>query len=182
MSLISVGFAEELFSRGYHLRNMAEGFHFGRISPKLAILLALILSSSIFGIAHASNPNATFVSSFNIAIAGIFLGLGLILLDELAIPIGLHITWNFFQGNVFGFPVSGKSTIGGTFLKIEQSGPVWFTGGAFGPEAGVIGLIAMGIGMVAIVLYARWERGSAEIDPTIAIYQPPPPNSLIKNL
>lgn len=178
---ILVGFAEELLSRGYHLRNMAEGFHFGRISPKLAILLALILSSVIFGIGHASNPNATVVSSINIAIAGIFLGLGLILLDELAIPIGLHITWNFFQGNVFGFPVSGTSTVGGTFIQIEQSGPVWFTGGAFGPEAGVIGLVAMAIGMLAIVLYARWERGSAEIDPSIAIYHPASSQQTHKN-
>jgi membrane protease YdiL (CAAX protease family) len=169
---LCVGFYEELWSRGYQLTNVAEGFNFRPIGHRLATLIALVLTSAVFGFLHASNPNATFISSFNIAVAGIFLGLGFVLTGELAIPIGLHMTWNFFQGNVFGFPVSGTATIGATIFRVEQGGADLLTGGAFGPEAGAIGLVAIGIGCVLTWLFVGWEKGSAAIEPSIAAYRP----------
>lgn len=155
---LCVGFYEELMSRGYHMKNMIEGFSF--LGDRTAIVLAMILSSAIFGLLHAANPNATFISTFNIFLAGIFLGFGYILTGELAIPIGLHITWNFFQGNVFGFPVSGN-TIGPSFIRIKQGGDALITGGAFGPEAGLIGIGAIILGMFLTSLWVRRSRGSA---------------------
>lgn len=157
---IAVGVGEELLSRGYHLKNMAEGLSF--IRPKGSIIIATILSSAIFGLMHAANPNATVISTFNLFLAGLFLALGYILTGELAIPIGLHITWNFFQGNVFGFPVSGTDA-GATFVAIEQGGPPLITGGAFGPEAGLIGVAAMILGSVLTILWVRVRYGRVGI-------------------
>lgn len=151
-----VGIQEEMLSRGYHLKNLAEGLNsINFISPKLAVIIAMVLSSAVFGLLHANNPNASFISTFNIFIAGLMLALGFLWTKQLAIPIGLHITWNFFQGNVFGFPVSGTNSNATSVLEIAQTGPEWFTGGAFGPEAGVIGLIMMAVGVFAIWLYTR---------------------------
>ena len=156
---VSVGIYEEFIFRGYQLKNVAEGFNaFKRISPKTAILISLLLTSAVFGLAHLSNPNATWVSSFNIFLAGIFLAMGFLLTGELAIPIGLHITWNFFQGNVFGFPVSGTQA-GVTLISIQQGGPALFTGGAFGPEAGLIGIAAMILGSLLTIWYVKWRYG-----------------------
>jgi uncharacterized protein len=166
---ISVGIYEEMLFRGYHLRNLAEGFEGRFINPRFSLLLAYFLSSIVFGVAHASNPNATFISSFNIAIAGLFLGLGFVLTGELAIPIGLHITWNFFQGNVFGFPVSGMQ-FGATFIQINQAGPELLTGGAFGPEAGLIGLAAMLLGSLLTVIWVRYHHGTANLRQDLAVY------------
>jgi uncharacterized protein len=164
-----VGINEEMLFRGYFLRNMAEGFEGRLINPRAALLLAFILSSLIFGVAHAANPNATTISTINIAIAGLFLGLGYVLTGELAIPIGLHITWNFFQGNVFGFPVSGGQ-FGATFIEINQLGPEMITGGAFGPEAGIIGLGAMLLGSLLTILWVRWNYGKARLRDELAVY------------
>jgi membrane protease YdiL (CAAX protease family) len=167
---LAVGIYEELISRGYLLQNLAEGFNWPILKTRGAIVAAWLLSSVIFGLGHADNPNATPVSTFNLILAGIFLGLGYVLTGELAIPIGLHITWNLFQGAVFGFPVSGMASTT-TFIAIIQEGPDLWTGGAFGPEAGLLGIFAMFVGSLLTWLWIRWRKGETALRASIA--QPP---------
>ena len=147
--------AEELFFRAYPLINLSEGFHNQKISRNLALWLAAILTSLIFGMAHLSNPHASWIAAGNIFIAGVMLSLGLIYEGEMALPIGLHFSWNFFQGVIFGFPISG-TLAPANLIRIQQSGPQLFTGGNFGPEAGLIGLAAMLIG--SLWLIRRYSR------------------------
>jgi hypothetical protein len=162
-AFVGVGIQEELFSRGYQLKNLSEGLHaLRRVGPRTALILATLISAAIFGLLHAANPNATLISTVNIMLAGLMLSLGTLLTGELAIPIGLHITWNFFQGNVFGFPVSGGTSFV-SVLTIEQHGHPLVTGGAFGPEAGLIGVAAMGLGCALTVLWLRWRRGPVRL-------------------
>jgi membrane protease YdiL (CAAX protease family) len=169
---ICVGIYEELLMRGYLLKNVAEGLSFEPLGNRGGVWIAYITTSLIFGVLHAGNPNATVLSTFNIAVAGLFLGLGMLLTGELAIPIGLHITWNFFQGNVFGMPVSGTKWVGATVLQSAETGPDLWTGGTFGPEAGLLGIIAMLIGSLATIWYVRRTRGQAVIQDAIAVYKP----------
>lgn len=171
---LCVGIYEEMFSRGYQLKNLAEGLNFRFLKPRAALLLAYLASSTFFGLLHTGNPNATWVSTINLIIAGLFLGLGYILTGELGISIGLHITWNFFQGNVFGFPVSGTRTAG-SIISTQQGGPELWTGGAFGPEAGLIGLLAIALGCLIIIGWVRWQYGEVELQEQLAIYQPRKP-------
>jgi membrane protease YdiL (CAAX protease family) len=168
---LCLGFYEELSSRGYQLTNIAEGLNFPWVGARGAVLLAWVLSSAVFGVLHLANPNASAVSTLNIAFAGFLLGAGYVLTGQLAIPVGLHVTWNFFQGNVFGFPVSGIETIGATFVETEQGGPDLFTGGVFGPEAGLLGVGAMVVGIGAISLYVRLRYGAVGLQTSIA--EPP---------
>ncbi|CAN5564261.1 type II CAAX endopeptidase family protein [soil metagenome] len=168
---LCVGIYEELFSRGYQLLNMAEGLNYPSLGPRGAVVAAWIISSSIFGLVHLGNPNATLLSAFNIALAGLLLGASYILTGQLAIPIGLHITWNFFQGTVFGFPVSGLEPIGASFLSTKQSGPDLWTGGAFGPEAGLMDPIVTLIGISLIAIWVRLRRGRVDIHTPLA--EPP---------
>ena len=140
---IFVGWNEELLSRGYHLQTIASG---------LNLFWGVVISSAIFGLLHLGNPNATWVSAAGIFFAGVFLAYGYIRTKQLWLPIGLHIGWNFFEGVVFGFPVSGLADIY-KLIRIQVRGPEIWTGGAFGPEAGLIVLPALLLGALLIHLY-----------------------------
>jgi hypothetical protein len=103
---------------------------------------------------HLGNPNATWVSTLGIFLAGIFLAYGYIRTKQLWLPIGLHIGWNFFEGVGFGFPVSGLDDIY-KLIRIEVTGPELWTGGAFGPEAGLIVIPALIVGGILIYLFTK---------------------------
>lgn len=163
LQFFAVGFAEEILLRGYLLTNVAEGL-VGYTSRAVAAGVAVLLSSVVFGAAHLLNPNATLVSTAGISLAGIFLAVGYVLTDELAIPVGLHVTWNLFQGGVYGFPVSGLG-IDANVVDTAETGPDLFTGGAFGPEAGLLGVLGTVLGTVLVVAYVRWRYGEVRLAP-----------------
>jgi membrane protease YdiL (CAAX protease family) len=144
---IFVGWNEELLSRGYHLQTLASGTN---------LFWGVVISSSVFGLAHLGNPNATWVSAAGIFFAGLFLAYGYLRTGQLWLSIGLHIGWNFFEGVVFGFPVSGLDIY--RLIRHQVQGPEIWTGGAFGPEAGLIVLPALVVGSVLIYFYTRDRR------------------------
>ncbi len=141
---VLVGWQEELFSRGYLLQNLADG---------LNLTWGVILSSVIFALGHMFNPNISWIAVLGLVCSGFFLAAGYLFTRRLWLPIGLHIGWNFFEGVVYGFPVSG---LGDIFHLVHQTanGPAGFTGGAFGPEAGLIQLPALGLGVLIMAWYA----------------------------
>ncbi len=134
-----VGFYEELLSRGYHLQNLEDG---------LNKVWAVLLSSAYFGMLHFTNPYATWVSTLGITVIAFWLAYAYLHTRSLWLPIGIHIGWNFFQGTIFGFPVSGLTMP--HLLHHTPSGPTLFTGGDFGPEAGLIVLPALAIGAILV--------------------------------
>lgn len=146
--MILVGFWEELVFRGYQMINLSEGLNLSFISRRQAAVLALILTSALFGLLHLRNPNADWLSTFNIAVAGFMLGFPFLITGRLSYSMGLHTGWNFFQGGVFGFAVSGLRN-NTSLIQINQTGPPLFTGGVFGPEAGLLGLL----GIIAIISF-----------------------------
>jgi membrane protease YdiL (CAAX protease family) len=144
LGFILVGWNEELLSRGYHLQNFKDG---------LNTLWAVIISSAIFGGLHLSNPNAIWLSALGIFFAGVFLAYGYLRTRQLWLPIGLHIGWNFFEGVIFGFPVSGLETY--RLIRTSVKGPELWTGGLFGPEAGLLVLPALLLGAILVNVYTR---------------------------
>lgn len=165
---LSVGIAEELAFRGYLLLNVAEGFNVRFINSRGALIVSWLFTAALFGIAHAIRPNADILGIVNITLAGIWLGLGYVLTGSLAISIGAHIAWNFFQGNVFGFPVSGTNFFPTTFIAIEQSGPEAWTGGAFGLESSLMGPFAIALGILLVAVWARIRYGKLMLFTAIA--------------
>jgi membrane protease YdiL (CAAX protease family) len=105
--LLGVAVSEELWNRGYLLKNLAEGLSFEPFGPRSGILWASFITALLFGLLHATNPGASAVSTLALVLAGVLYASAYVLTGELAIPIGYHLTWNFFEGAVYGFPVSG---------------------------------------------------------------------------
>jgi membrane protease YdiL (CAAX protease family) len=141
---ILVGWQEELLSRGYQLQNISEGMN---------LTWGVLISSTAFALSHLLNPGANWISTFGIFLAGLFLSLGYILTGQLWLPIGLHIGWNFFEGVVFGFPVSGLNPY--ALVKVSLTGPEIWTGGQFGPEAGLLLLPALLLGAILVFIYSK---------------------------
>ena len=144
IAFIFVAWNEELMSRGYHLQTISSG---------LNLFWGLIISSVIFGGLHLANPNATWVSALGIFFAGLFLGYAYVSTGRLWLSIGLHIGWNFFEGVIFGFPVSGLDIY--RLINTRIIGPDLWTGGPFGPEAGLIILPSLALGAGLVYLYSR---------------------------
>ncbi|MHC4609910.1 MAG: lysostaphin resistance A-like protein [Planctomycetota bacterium] len=168
VTFLIVSAEEELMCRGYVLTNLAEGLNWTRSGPRWAIILATLLSAALFGALHLLNPHTSAMSTLSAFLGGIVLALGYILTGELAIPIGFHTTWNLFQGNVFGFRVSGEDFSSATLFAIEQDGPELWVGDAFGPESGLLVFAAVVLGCLLIVLWTRWRYGRAGLHTAIA--------------
>lgn len=147
-----VAFTEELFLRGYVLNNLMKSMH---------RYVALIVSSLMFTLIHIFNPNFTWIGFSNILLAGVLLGLPYIYNQRLWLPIALHFSWNFFQGSIFGFNVSGQETY--SLITQSRTTDTLWNGGAFGFEGSVLSLIfeLLAICMVGWY-YNRKEKTSAQ--------------------
>ncbi len=146
---ILVGVAEETDARGYMLQNLAEGIRFWP---------ALLVSSLYFALLHLLNPGAGVTSTIGILFAGILLALGYYATGRLWFSIGMHAAWNFAEGPIFGFLVSGLNM--GGLLKLNVTGPDWLMGGGFGPEAGAL---AVAVEVVMIAVLFVWARSRPRI-------------------
>lgn len=156
-----IGFGEELLFRGYCFQALLRGTNAG---------VAIVLSSSVFALMHVWNPHSTLFALVNVGLAGALFGLAYIRSGALWLPIGMHWAWNFFQGPVYGFPVSGIPAR--SILLADARGAEWLTGGAFGPEGGALVTLVMTAGILFFLLsgaHRRWipaeALSSTEQDP-----------------
>lgn len=129
--------SEEVLFRGYVFQTMSQG---------ITVLPSILIMSSVFGIGHVNNPNATALSTANVVLAGIWLSFAYQKTRSLWLPFGLHMAWNFTQTTVYGFPTSGMTFSDQRLWNATVAGPAWVTGGPFGPEGSVLATIALVLG------------------------------------
>jgi membrane protease YdiL (CAAX protease family) len=126
--LLMISFSEEIVFRGYVLRNMMKSFN---------KWLALLISALLFTLVHASNPGVPWAGLLNTFIGGLLIGITYINTRSLWLPILFHFTWNFMQGPIVGFHVSGISF--NSLLILETKGNSLVSGGDYGLEASLVG-------------------------------------------
>lgn len=148
MSLfVIVAINEELLMRGYVLNNFLISFN---------KYVALLLSSLLFALMHFSNPEFSLIGFINLFLAGVFLGLPYLFNRNLWFPIAAHFSWNFVQGTVLGFEVSGKSV--SSILKHNYENASIWNGGGFGFEGSIVSSILLIMSIIILhVLYTRFS-------------------------
>jgi len=152
--------------------NLFRGFLFQRLVAGMGAWPAQILLGLFFGISHWGNPGMHGAikvwATLNIALAAVFMGLAYLRTRSLALPIGIHLGWNWTQGNVLGFAVSGTTEQHGWLRPILQGKPQWMSGGAFGLEASVFGVAAV---LLGIFLLWKWKGSGDAVAPPGAALQ-----------
>ncbi|QNP41704.1 CPBP family intramembrane glutamic endopeptidase [Lysobacter solisilvae (ex Woo and Kim 2020)] len=137
------------------------GFLFQRLVDGAGVWVAQIALAVLFAAAHWGNPDmqgATRVwASLDIALGALMLGMAYLRTRSLALPFGLHLGWNWMQGHVLGFDVSGVD-LPGWFLPQLLDRPAWMTGGAFGPESTVF---AVAVDLAVLALLWKWQGSAA---------------------
>lgn len=145
---LSTAMLEEILFRGFIFQRLLDG---------IGTWPALIAMAALFALAHWGSPGmqgATEIVAFlDIFLAGLMLGLAYVRTRSLALPLGLHLGWNWTQGHVLGFGVSGYD-FAGWVKPVFQGKAEWLTGGAFGPESSIFSPL---VSLVVIVLLWRWK-------------------------
>ena len=147
------GGTEEVATRGWLLT---------RIAARTNLPLAIAISSSLFGILHLGNSGVTFISLLNIVLDGVLAGLLLIYTDSIWLVVAQHGTWNYVQGNLLGFQVSGTGADASIFSFTMGSGPDWLTGGEFGAEGSIITTLVLLVSVVMV--YRLGERRERAVE------------------
>lgn len=159
ITMICVGYYEELLFRGYLNLNLFEGLKSSAFKQNwIPGLISILIISGLFGLAHANNPNATSFGIINVTLAGVMLGIPFLATGRLAMSIGIHFAWNFVQGGIVGVSVSGIPARY-SLLVSRSSENHFFTGGAFGFEGGLLGTFGLLLILGHILVYLKyWHR------------------------
>lgn len=140
---------------------MLRGFVLGRmLSAGMNRFVALFLSSALFSAMHLFNPNFALLPFVNILLAGCLLGASFLYTRNLCFPVVLHWFWNWLQGPVLGYEVSGMDS-GETLLTLRLTGSDLLTGGSFGFEGSLLCTVLLVVGTLAIIGYYE-RRGRKE--------------------
>lgn len=129
------------------------GFVLGTLEKATKWPVAACVSSLLFGLVHLINQGATLPAVIGITGAGLLMAFAYRRSGSLWLPIGLHFGWNVCEGLIFGFPTSGVPMQ--ALVTLQLHGPAWLTGGAFGPEGGLMLLAALGIGGLLVWGYTH---------------------------
>jgi membrane protease YdiL (CAAX protease family) len=151
---------EEILFRGYPLQ---------LLTKILGRWPAILITSALFSAAHAWNPHVDALAFLNIFLAGVLLALAYLRTRSLWFTTAVHAGWNWTMASLVGFPVSGLTSIDTPLYDVVERGSTWWTGGGFGPEAGLAATAALGVGIVWMLRNHRLRESPrmAETDPLV---------------
>jgi uncharacterized protein len=156
VQLLSYGFYMFLIGALFE-EILHRGFIFQRLIDGIGVWGAQLLIATLFAVGHWGNPGmqgtTQLFSSLDLFLGSLIFGLAYIKTRSLALPIGLHLGWNWTQGDIFGFAVSGFEKTG--WLTPEFHGMAqWLTGGDFGPEASIFSTL---VSIVTLIILVIWK-------------------------
>ncbi|WP_314749320.1 type II CAAX endopeptidase family protein [Tannerella forsythia] len=145
------GAQEEILTRGYFMMSL---------STRLPAIAAILISSFTFSVLHLFNSGFGLLAFVNLVLYGVFLAVYMLKTGNIWGVCAIHSVWNFSQGNLYGMPVSEMNILETSlFSSSLVEGKEWLSGGAFGPEGGVI---TSAVSILAIVLTLLLGKRSSE--------------------
>lgn len=138
--------------------SLFRGFLFQRLRDGMGLWPTQLLLAALFALAHWFNPGmhgTTKVwATLDIFVGALVFGMAYVRTGSLALPIGLHLGWNWMQGHVMGFGVSGNQFSHGWVHPTFLGKPEWLTGGAFGLEASIFAVL---VDLALLGLLLAWK-------------------------
>jgi len=148
---VLVALNEEILCRGYILNNLMTSMN---------SYLALVISSVIFSLLHIFNSNLSWIGLLDLFVAGLLLGSTYIYTKNLWFPISFHLFWNFIQGCVLDYNVSGwnVSSVFSFNIPVKNS----INGGDFGFEGSWLSIV-LSMCIFLFIMYHYKSQGVSVI-------------------
>jgi uncharacterized protein len=137
---------EEALFRGYPFQVLVEG---------IGAWPAIVVASAVFAWAHGQNPEVTWLALANIFLAGVLLAVSYLRTRSLWFATAVHLGWNWAMAFWLDLPVSGMTAFDTPLYSGVEAGPAWWTGGPFGPEAGLAATLVLLLGIVWLLRTRR---------------------------
>lgn len=139
---------EELLFRGYIFQRLISGIGFW---------FTQLLLATAFSVGHFTDLELSLetrlLGGLDLILFALLMGVAYQKTKSLALPIGIHFGWNWFQGHVLGIPVSGHNQEG-IFSATIENAPVWLNGGSFGAEASIFAIASE---VILLVILIKWK-------------------------
>lgn len=135
------GFYEEVVFRGFFMIS---------IIRKNTILVAVTANSLLFGLTHGLNNGFQVLALFNLILFGMFESIYLLKTGNIWGVSAIHSMWNFLQGAIYGFNISGMAQSQSLFtFKINNCEIL--SGGTFGLEGSLLATIVLVIAINIVI-------------------------------
>lgn len=158
LKAVLVAYWEETMFRGFLLVNLRTSLS-SRWGNTKGTIAAVTASSVLFGAIHSGTDHFSWLAFAILTLNGIIWCVPMMMTGRLGLSIGLHASWNFAQSKIFGFAMSGNAPENALLDGNLSGSPIW-TGGAYGPEGGLIGVIGLIFMLLLIMAYGYWRRVS----------------------
>ena len=156
LAFVLQGMGEEAIFRGYFLTTLCR---------RNREWVAIAVSSLMFAIFHVPNANFSIIAFINITLFGIFAAVFMLKRGSIWAVGAIHTVWNFMQGNIFGFSVSGNPTLPSLFNATDQGFGSILSGGDFGIEGGLGATVVL---LAALLLTLMMPAKKSELDTAIS--------------
>lgn len=150
LACVGIAVSEELWFRGYVLRQL----HRARGAWRAAAVTGFL-----FGLMHAANLGANKLAIANVALVGVWLAFTVFRTGSMWLAIGFHLIWDLLEAGFWGEPLSGAGVRASVLVRVSSNDALW-TGGDFGPEAGLPTTVMLA---AFILLFALWPKRKGEV-------------------
>ena len=157
LAFVLQGMGEEAIFRGYFLTTLCR---------RNSEWVAIIVSSLMFAVFHLPNQSFSIIAFINITLFGIFAAVFMLKRGSIWAVGAIHTVWNFMQGNIFGFSVSGNPKLPTLFNAADQGFGSILSGGDFGLEGGLGATVVL---LVALLLALMMPAKKSELDVTAPV-------------